>query len=887
MSTDSAGSSRPRIVRTITREIASGRTQLRTQHRRQAVAAGHNEAEVSDQFNFKRFPKTAGETDAITKGLMTSALFRNLEDALMEDIISALEPIEMKKGTQVIQQSEQGDYFYVIKDGSFEVTKSAGKGESITLMGVLTAPAIFGELALFYSSPRAATVTAKTVGQVWRVERTVFRGVLFRSAHAAALRFLREVPVLSRLSEMHLTKISGLLTGEKLEEGAQPSKGRFHIVREGNIDFTYSSKKEGYEDKPVVSGMRGAQSGSRSLEKFSFFGNREILCGEEGITFRVAKGGCTLMSMSKQDFMSIYEFLESQLNDLLKYNALRAIPLLKDVKDSQLTSVLDRFETFTAPAGEVIIKRETIGKRFFILTQGHVEVIVGGKQVATLAAHNFFGERSLLKDDPTMADVVATTDVQGVCLDRRAFDVMLGPLKEIIARESRIVMIKKVKLLQLLSEREVEELASACSLVAYAVGDTIIKQGEYGETFYMLKSGEVAVSRDNVEVVRLKQGSFFGERALLEDEPRGATITATSETECYVIDRLDFNRHLGSLEDIMKMHTNKLERVKAERLIQLQDLRELALLGSGAFGLVSLVKDLKHTQRTFALKAINKKYVQQMKMQLGLRREVTMLGQVDHPMLMRLVKTFKDASRVYMLMEPLMGGELFVHLSVEQVFKEERAKFYAACVILGLNHLHCKGIIYRDLKLENLLLDSSGYLKIVDFGFAKKLTGEELAYTLCGTPDYLAPEIIKGVGHDKGCDIWSLGVLIFEMLHGYTPFGADDDSQIFTQILSADVHFESHCPDLARSLIKSMLNRNPKARIGNGKFGMKPIMSHPWFKSIDWEKLEAKKIKPPFVPTINGEDDVTNFDEVDDEMHNNMCKPVDDKMLDAVFSNAF
>uniref|UniRef100_A0A7R9SVY1 cGMP-dependent protein kinase n=1 Tax=Polyblepharides amylifera TaxID=1486889 RepID=A0A7R9SVY1_9CHLO len=882
--------------------------------RRAAVASGGDDGDSSETYVVTVHKKDAADVELIKKSLETKALFRNFEEKLFEDIVNALEPHEVAVGTEVIKQGDPGDYFYVVKSGDFEVSKmlinldkdkeSGGKaslnrqvtaknlssgvlppGAESTILGNLSAPAAFGELALMYSSPRAATVKALKAGEVWRVEREVFRGILYRSQTSTMLRFLRQVPVLSRLSENDVTQFSGSFKTLDVKQGGEVSPDHFYIVQEGKLKVDYPGCKSAVE-KPVLAGVKGGFEDS-TLEKFSCFGERELLTNERGVKYTAIGTGAKLLCMEKAEFDAHMDKLAPHLNDQLKFQTLRSIELMKEVKSDQLMSVLDRFKDVVLQNGEQIIKQGTTGTKFCIIAKGTCDVLIDRNKVASLRSHNFFGERSLLNDDKTAAEVVASGEVHVMMLERDDFNTMLGPLKEIISRGHKIEIIKKVKLLQLLSDREVERLANTCTLVPYIDGDTIIKQGEVGETFYMIKSGEVIVLKDGKELARLSGGAFFGERALLEDEPRNSTIVASGEVECYAIDRDDFTKHLGPLSDIMQMHASKLERAKTEQQIQLHELKTLGMLGSGAFGLVSLVKDNKYTKRIFALKAINKKYVQEMKMQSSLRREVTVLGMVDHPMLMRIVKTFRDDRRVFMLMDPLMGGELFVHLGNAERFPESQAKFYAACVLLGLNHLHAKGIIYRDLKLENLLLDTKGYLKIVDFGFAKKLATDELAYTLCGTPDYLAPEIIKGTGHDKGCDLWSLGILIFEMLHGYTPFSADDDSQIFTGILSGEIEYEDHISDCAQSIIRALLNRNPKTRIGNGKFGIKPILSHPWFKGMDWTKLEKEQLPAPFIPELQAEDDCSNFDEVDEAMHEEHCVPCEDKMLDSIFGDSF
>mmetsp|Transcript_15058 Transcript_15058/g.29014 ORF Transcript_15058/g.29014 Transcript_15058/m.29014 type:complete len:788 (-) Transcript_15058:272-2635(-) len=787
-----------------------------------------------------------------------------------------MDTFEVEAGKVVISQGEPGDYFYVINTGKYDVKL---KAQGDTPVATLEYPSLFGELALMYSSPRAATIQAQEAGSLWRVDRATFRGILLSSAAARLVRFLRSVPVLQRYSEHTLTQMAQTLEYRAFKEGAVITEyaTRFFIIREGQV--VCKKKEPAKDDVPKI------------LKAKAFFGDRELLSNQGDDVYVSGKGGCKLLALNKKNFQTQLATLEEPLMDHLKYHTLRNIPLLADVTAEQLSEVVDSFQTESFNKGDHIITQGTVGKKFYILKQGIVTVLVNGKEVATLGSYSFFGERSLLSDDVTAAEiVVASDDAKVLSLDQNSFNVLLGPLKDIIDKRNKIRMLRAVPLLKTLTDMELDALAEVMTAASYADGDTIIQQGTKGNTFYLIKAGEVSVTKaeePGKELIRLAKGAFFGEKALLEDEPRAATISAKGATTCFLIERADFNKHLGSLKDIMNVHAQKMQRVKDEKGVEFKDLEEIAVLGSGAFGLVTLVRH-KPTGKTYALKAINKQYVQKTKTQPQLKREVLVLGETDSPFLMHMVKTFRDQRRVYFLIEPLMGGELFSHLADANTFTEDRARFYAASVLLGLNHLHQKGILYRDLKLENLLLDKKGYLKIVDFGFAKKLKKNEWTYTLCGTPDYLAPEILKGTGHNNGADYWSLGVLIYEMIFGYTPFGADDDSEICRNILSASVSFDGRISKEAKDLIKKLLNRDCRQRLGMGKNGSKAIIKHPWFSSMDWMKLEKQQLPAPFVPDIRDDFDVSNFDEVDDEnMHKGNCGPCEDKILDAVFGDSF
>ena len=230
----------------------------------------------------------------------------------------------------------------------------------------------------------------------------------------------------------------------------------------------------------------------------------------------------------------------------------------------------------------------------------------------------------------------------------------------------------------------------------------------------------------------------------------------------------------------------------------------------------------------------------------------------NSPFIVKLYKTFHDNKFLYMLMEPCLGGELWTLLRRSKRFSDSTALFYVACVILAFDYLHDRGIIYRDLKPENLLLDSTGYVKLTDFGFSRKLNGGEQAWTFCGTPEYVAPEIITNKSHDFRADIWSLGILVYELLTGAPPFTKQATSgQVYPEILKGmkSVHFPSCIGASASEIIRQCcrLSANQRPSLAHLKYFM-------WFSQMDWVGLADRSLTPPNVPTIASNSDHSNFD---------------------------
>ena len=295
--------------------------------------------------------------------------------------------------------------------------------------------------------------------------------------------------------------------------------------------------------------------------------------------------------------------------------------------------------------------------------------------------------------------------------------------------------------------------------------------------------------------------------------------------------------------------------------VKLEDFKVLKVIGRGSFGKVNLVEYLP-THETFAMKSLKKDILIEQEQIENTLLEKEILQSIDYPFLCGLVFCFQTEERIYFIMPFLNGGELFQHLRKFRTFDEDKVRFYGAQIALALDYLHSKGIIYRDLKPENILMDEEGYLKLADFGMAKKLKDDEKAMSFCGTPEYLAPEIITMEGHDKNADWWSFGILLFEMLCGLPPFYVENLDKMYEMIKTSSIKFPKRIAlsEDAKDVIRKLLEKNPKKRLGS-QSGIEEIKNHPFFASLDFDMVLKKKIKAPFIPELASDTDVQYFDE--------------------------
>eukprot|EP00002_Diphylleia_rotans_P007945 TRINITY_DN1759_c0_g1_i1.p1 TRINITY_DN1759_c0_g1~~TRINITY_DN1759_c0_g1_i1.p1 ORF type:complete len:397 (-),score=105.82 TRINITY_DN1759_c0_g1_i1:291-1481(-) len=285
----------------------------------------------------------------------------------------------------------------------------------------------------------------------------------------------------------------------------------------------------------------------------------------------------------------------------------------------------------------------------------------------------------------------------------------------------------------------------------------------------------------------------------------------------------------------------------------------LTVIGKGSFGKVMQVRK-KDDGKIYAMKILRKDAVIERNQVEHTRAEKSILQQIKHPFIVNLRFAFQTEGKLYLVMDFVNGGELFFHLKKENRFSEDRVRLYVAEIASAIDHLHNLDIVYRDLKPENILLDAQGHICITDFGLSKKLEtsitdDDGKTHTFCGTPEYLAPEVLQGVGHGKGVDWWSLGTLMYEMLTGLPPFYSQNVNVMYHKILNAELRFPAYVSPDAKNLIEGLLHRDPNQRLEGAR-----VKTHSFFASLNWEDVDARKYQPQFKPKVKSESDSSQID---------------------------
>nr|CCA14945.1 conserved unknown protein putative [Albugo laibachii Nc14] len=707
------------------------------------------------------------------------------------------------------------------------------------------------------------------------------KAMLFRAAkNHYLLRFLNEREVAEMINVMMFTTVQ---PGQNII--TQGSPGRcFYILESGQCEIFINDERIGW------------------YENGDAFGELALLYNcPRAATIR-SVNLCVLWSVDRTMFRKIIATTSAEAQNA-RYNFLKNVDLFKALNNDQLHLVASALRLHSFQDGEYILRQGEEGDTFYIIIQGEVCCTARGtgaddkeKQLMILQPGSYFGEMALMLNEPRQANCIAISEVKCYAMDRTQFTTLLGPLHALIDRQMRIRVLRSVPLLSSLKEDELDLLAHNLNVIVFEDKDVIIVEGDDADTFYMISDGVVSIQKGDTEIYKLQSGEFFGERSLFSNEPRSATCIAVGRVECLTLNRDAFEQMLGQLEHIMQREMRRQQQMEAfafigskqahgtsvlsgnkRKCLELNELEKIRIIGTGTFGRVYLVNH-PLTNQAFALKCMQKVNVVSSQQERSVLNEKCIVSECDHPFILKLVETFSDKDQLYMLFKLVPGGELWSLLYQNPpklspkgpcgAFQISTARFYAATVIEILRYLQEKNIAYRDLKPENLVLDEMGYIKLVDFGFAKRIPYtkdgfiHQRSFTLCGTPEYLAPELVLNKGHGKAVDHWALGCLLYELIIGRTPFHHKSQSKMFEKILQGRdfVSFPPNFDEDAKDLVLGLLEPNPGLRLGSLAGGMQDVIRHPFFAGFDWNSLVNKTMVAPYIPEVKDSLDVHNFD---------------------------
>ncbi|CAJ1410925.1 unnamed protein product [Effrenium voratum] len=784
------------------------------------------------------------DTELLRNTLRNLVFFETFDDDALHGLIEAMEVYEFQHGEKVVRQGDtDGTHFFVVAQGEFCVLKDniahcyIGPGTS------------FGESVLLLFGERTATVGAQGCARAYGMEGMQVRELLSKQYEQ---RRLSIVEATDEVMKSNICEVLAGLNGYQLQSLYDQVEMR--SFEKGDVIL-----KEGDSPNEVLilySGMVHSWSRGQDMEvvpRFHLMGDRALVFEDElpfeQPTTLKAETAVEVLVLKRSLLDNIFGDQLQQV--LVKHRVLYVLAKHQDfsrLHQEHREAVASACQIRCLPKGS---EQDWEDVRVIVALNGEVELMLNeiGTQRLMGASPTMF---SIPYIDQSAVKIKALADSKLAVWQREDLESILAfdDFDGAVEQDSKVRSLQSVFIFATLSKQQLKRLADALEIETVEKGIRVFSQGDQGTHFYIIRKGAVSVEIDGREKRRLGDPDYFGERALLGSEIRSASIAALEDTELWKMGKETFQEMMqGPCLDYLK------DRISLQDTnLTFQDLEFVRVIGRGGFGVVKMVR-AKKTGVRYALKCVRKRDVVEKNVQDALVSELSILKEVDHPFIIKFVRSFRNKTHVYFLMELVSGGELLDALDSLGLLKYNQALFYTGCITLALEFLHARRIAYLDLKSENCLIDQQGYLKIIDFGIARRITNTRYG-PLKGTPMFMAPEMILGKGHTTVADLWSLGICLYEFVIGNFPFASNctNHGQIFHEILRAELRFppwfdKQPMAEDIMSLIRGLLTRDPKKRLGAGHEGYTKLKGHAFFKHLCWEKLLGRELEPPFVPT--------------------------------------
>ena len=759
--------------------------------------------------------KTKKDIELINSALNKHFIFTSLAEDNRTALIERMKHYALNAKEIVFEQEQVGNNYFIVISGKLEVIVN-GK-----IVNRLEPRDSFGELALLHNTPRSATIITIEKTTLWGLDRKTFRTALETvnaQNYQENRQFIESVPIFHILTNSQKDALVGSLStlkfrsGEKVVSEGDPGD-LFYLIKDGTVSCTQRDKE------------------LRRMFKGDFFGEQALLYNSVRTATITAVTGLKCVAIGRERLTKV---LGSQLQHIIYQNtkriAIEKSEVLSHLNPSQILKAINTLSVQIFQRGQIVVPEGAQkGTRMWMVLKGRLfdkrSSVVA--EVFSCIGDNEISNKSVSQECFEPAFSEGETAVAS--MSREEFlGCIGGEFEQATTNNEAYTILHKVQLLKGLPPERFQALVQALQVQTFDNGQIIVQQYNYDYSFFIIKSGKVDVVKDGYNIRMITKHDYFGERSILKEEPRTATVIANGPVVCWVLSQADFIR---CVDDNMKTILNSRIQLQDDN-ISLNELVIVKILGKGMFGNVFLAarKEQKHL---YALKTVERRKIERYEIQENLVLERKVLMQLDHIFILKLVKTFKDSKRVYFLTEFVRGMDLFDVLRELNLVTDRDSRFYIACLICIFEHLHERDIIYRDLKPENIMVDEEGYLKLIDFGTANIVNGR--TYTVVGTPHYMAPEVVVGKGYGVSADYWSMGVMLFEFLCGAVPFGENEEDPyvIYEKVMERKLVYpsfvEAKLP--AKPFIEMLLNKNPALRTGGS---IENLKGHPWLVNINW-----------------------------------------------------
>ena len=794
-------------------------------------------------FNFKEHSLSLDDKEQITQILKKQIIFQNVSQEILSIIESEMIRLVIPQGKIIYDLNDEGDFFYIISKGKVVVNVQN------SMNNILNPWNIFGEISLFTEKKREEVIITKEKTELYIIEGESFRDIRKRNNEMilkVRFNFLNHIFLFECLD-----KISKYNVAQKMRK--KEFLPNTKIITQGEKGDSLYIIQEG-----IVSCRIGPKE-IRRLSNNEYFGQNSMLIDIKRGADIVTLQKTICYELTRQD---LKEALTNDYIDVILFcffrNAVDKNNNLKNILiESRLHSLFNCFtiqqytknEHICNPKKKLTSKMKSLNKKLVLVIEGSLfneNSLVADKS-------KFLGEELFNDMDNTISEnIYANPDA--ITLEADFYNIakilkmdLEKDRKQSVTILKSINKLKKIYLFRNLSDKTLELIAKGMVKQEFQENEYIINEGTVGDLFYLILKGRVRITVKGKFIRDLDSGDYMGEYALLtENELRTASAMALEKVTCYVLSKKEF-------QVILKDNTTREYLMKKLALqnteVNLNSLHYIKFLGKGKFGTVSLVHNKKYF---YAIKAISRLSVEREKILAKyFVDEKRIMLSLDHPFIVKMVKSMKNQHFCFLLIEFVNGNNLDQYLSNRQYRQNKyETQFYVGSILLMLDYLQKKYIAHRDIKPSNIMIDSNGYLKMIDFGTSKVLSLTDYTSTVIGTPHYIAPEILLGKGYSLSCDFWSLGICMYEIFYGKYPFGnfANEVIEIYKDILRKDYSYPSESKKVANvnSFIDCLLNKKVNERICN----VSKLKKMPFFEGFEFDKLIEFRLKPPFKPNI-------------------------------------
>ena len=761
---------------------------------------------------------------------------QTLNNQAKNEIIISMSLYSLKSGKTLYTQGSSGNFWYIVHSGQLN------KFMDDKLVSTINPGDSFGEHALMNNSPRSNTIVAVTDCKLWVLKRQVFKKIL---EFIFTLNYEQNKKFLEGINIPLDSTIKAIMANNLIQEIYKAGQ---YIFKEGELGGCMYIIKEG--EVECIKGDKVV----RVLKQGDNFGQKALLEDAKRSLDVKAKTDCKMYSISSDFFQTQFgENFREQLYFSFISTAFVGSKHFNSLNPKMISKTFPYFEFRSLKFDELVYpKNQKICEKLCVVLEGNII----DKKINKVEAKRYeiLFEDQLVNgsDEAIKHDLLAEPDCILAEIDYSKFKELIGgDIKTAQTKSNQLNSFGNISLFRILSDEKIEFLQNNLKIEKFQNGKKIINQGDVGDKLFIIKSGRVDFFVNSRYIRSLNDGEDFGAKSLiLSSDKRTATAIANGEVQCYTLTAKVFKSILEP--NLYEYFTNKF--ALEDNTIELKDLDNIKELGSGNFGSVNLVRNKKNKQ-FYAIKALDLEQIKLENLEECVELEKNVLLKTDHPFIMKMVKYLKNENYIFFINEYIKGKELWEVIRDIGLLNKEQTQFYIASILLAINHLHKKKIIYRDIKPENVMVNVKGYIKIIDFGTVKEI--EDRTTTVIGTSHYMAPEITKGEGYSFQVDIWSIAICMYEFFCGKLPFGEDleDPMDIYRAVCKEELSFPNFVHDEKyMSLMNKMLKKNPAQRL----WKFEQIKSDPYFSDFDWSKLISLSYPPPYMIKMKPDKEVTS-----------------------------